>query len=78
MMAALAAIALETPAQAWDGPWCAGQSAGPDGWIENCSMPSFDSCRREVVAGNRGVCFPNPNWMAYQPARRPAGKRKYR
>jgi hypothetical protein len=30
---------------------------------ENCSMPSLEMCRQEVIAGNRGFCSPNPRWQ---------------
>jgi hypothetical protein len=46
------------------GPWCAGQSIGWS-WQENCTLPSLEICRREVIAGNRGVCFPNPSWAGH-------------
>jgi hypothetical protein len=42
------------------GPWCAVQSIGHGTVTENCSMQSFEQCRLEVIAGNRGFCQPNP------------------
>ena len=60
----------------WQGPWCSGQSIGWS-WQENCTLPSLDVCRREVVSGNRGVCFPNPSWPG-PAASAPHGKRKRR
>ena len=44
------------------GPWCAMQSIGHGSITENCSMQSFEQCRLEVIAGNRGWCQPNPRW----------------
>jgi hypothetical protein len=48
------------------GPWCAVQSIGFGTVIENCSMQSFEQCRLEVIAGNRGFCQPNPYWAGYR------------
>jgi len=45
-----------------NGPWCAMQSIGHGSMTENCSMQSFEQCRLEVIAGNRGWCQPNPRW----------------
>jgi hypothetical protein len=60
------------------GPWCAGYSIGWS-WQENCTMPSLEYCRTQVIAGNRGVCFPNPSWAALpQAPRKPRSKRKPR
>ena len=44
------------------GPWCAVQSIGHGTVTENCSMQSFEQCRLEVIAGNRGFCQANPRW----------------
>jgi hypothetical protein len=56
------------------GPWCAVQSLGSGVVTENCSMQSFEQCRLEVVAGNRGFCTPNPYWAdqakAIEPVKR--------
>jgi hypothetical protein len=46
--------------QAGEGPWCASVNLGGGTEVLDCSMRSFDMCRREVIAGNRGSCFPNP------------------
>ena len=53
-----------------EGPWCAGYSLGIGTWVEDCSMQTFEMCRMEVIAGNRGVCSPNPRWRAYVPDQR--------
>jgi hypothetical protein len=44
------------------GPWCAVESLGFGTVNENCSMQSFEQCRMETIAGNRGYCIPNPRW----------------
>jgi hypothetical protein len=44
---------------------------------ENCTIPTFELCVQEVIAGNRGFCIPNPRWQAPRPAaRQPRGQRK--
>jgi hypothetical protein len=44
---------------------------------ENCTLPTFELCVQEVIAGNRGFCIPNPRWQAPRPtARQPGGRRK--
>ena len=44
---------------------------------ENCTLPTFELCVQEVIAGNRGFCIPNPRWQAPAPApRQPRGQRK--
>jgi len=60
-MAALA----PPPVAASQGPWCASQPAGPGGLIEDCRFRTFDQCRSEVIAGNRGVCIQNPRWPGW-------------
>jgi hypothetical protein len=65
--AAAAAMFLGIPpANAiYQGPWCAVQSLGADTGIWNCRMRTFEECRLEVVAGNRGHCTQNPNWPGW-------------
>jgi hypothetical protein len=46
--------------QAKEGTWCASVNIGAGTEALNCSLRSFEMCRREVIAGNRGSCFPNP------------------
>lgn len=64
ILAAAAAVPLllaaPANAQTRGGAWCAGQTIGGDSWKENCTFRSFEACRREVVAGDRGICFQNP------------------
>jgi hypothetical protein len=49
----------------YQGPWCAVQTLGSDTAIWNCRMHTFEECRLEVVAGNRGHCTQNPNWPGW-------------
>ena len=62
-----------------NGPWCAVQSLGFGTVKEDCSMRTFEQCRMETIAGNRGYCVPNPYWSgAYgfaEPSRRPHKRR---
>jgi hypothetical protein len=63
--ATAAALSFSIPSQARvEGPWCAGYSVGHGTWVEDCSMRTFEMCRMEVIAGNRGFCSPNPRWQA--------------
>ena len=68
LIAALAASILfdlragQAYAQAFEGPWCALQNVGSGSMVENCRMATFEQCRLEVVAGNRGFCKPNARW----------------
>jgi hypothetical protein len=64
LIAAAAALPLflAAPADAQTrggGSWCAGQTIGADSWTEDCSYRSLAACRRQVIAGNKGVCSPN-------------------
>jgi hypothetical protein len=83
-VAALAATLAPAPAGAapYQGPWCAVQSLGADTGIWNCRMRTFEECRLEVVAGNRGHCTQNPNWPGWYngqgDALTPARKRRAR
>src|SRR5215831_15523753 len=47
--------------QATQMPWCAGTSKG-DFFSYNCTLPTYEMCVQEVIAGNRGFCSPNPNY----------------
>jgi hypothetical protein len=61
------AMFLTGPATAvpYQGPWCAVQSVGHDTAVWDCRMRTFEECRLEVVAGNRGHCTQNPNWPGW-------------
>jgi hypothetical protein len=56
LAAAAAPLLLAAPSDA-RAAWCAGQTIGGDSWSENCQFRSFQACRREVLAGNRGQCY---------------------
>jgi hypothetical protein len=58
--------------QTSEGSWCASVNIGSGTEVQNCSMRSFEMCRREVIAGNRGSCFPNPRWPSFALQRRRA------
>jgi len=45
---------------------------------ENCTLPTFEMCVQEVIAGNRGFCNPNPRWQDPSPAVRQTGARRKR
>jgi len=64
LIAAAATIFLAPAAShAYEGPWCAVQSTGMDSVVQNCRMRTFEECRMETIAGNRGFCTPNPRWQ---------------
>jgi hypothetical protein len=69
LVIAAAAMGMAAPAPAgaapYGGPWCAVQNVGEDSGIWNCQMRTFEECRLEVVAGNRGHCTQNPNWPGW-------------
>jgi hypothetical protein len=76
--AVAAAMSLDPRvSQAYEGPWCALTEIGGGAMYENCTLPTFEMCVQEVIAGNRGFCIPNPRWQG--PAlvvRQPGGRRK--
>ena len=55
-------------------PWCAGTNTG-DFFHYNCTLPTYEMCVQEVIAGNRGFCGPNPNYRGPAVAP-PRAKRK--
>jgi Protein of unknown function (DUF3551) len=65
------------PSQAFQGPWCAGTNTGGNTFHYNCSMPTFEMCVQEVIAGNRGFCSPNPYYRPEPPPRRGKRQRQY-
>jgi hypothetical protein len=82
---ALAALTIfgNRPSQAYyDGRWCAVSSMGRGGAIERCDFNSFEACRMEVIAGNRGFCRPNSYWSgsyaAEPPVHRKARRHRHR
>jgi hypothetical protein len=63
---ALAAMAFSgsRPAEAYnDGPWCAVYGIGEGSTTERCDYRDFESCRLDIVAGNRGFCRQNGYWQ---------------
>jgi hypothetical protein len=48
--------------KAAEGPWCALIAMTDDSTYEDCQYRSFEECRPNVLAGNRGFCNPNPRW----------------
>ena len=76
---AAGAAMLQDPraSQAYEKPWCALTEIAGGAMYENCTIPTFELCVQEVIAGNRGFCIPNPRWQAPRPsARQPGGRRK--
>ena len=78
LAAALTVAALSfsaNPSKAGEGPWCAIISIGPGAVYEDCQYWTFEQCRPNVLAGNRGFCNLNPryagNWHGYAPAEKP-------
>jgi hypothetical protein len=49
----------------YEGPWCAVQTVGGDTVTYDCSMRTFEECRLQVVAGNRGHCEQNARWPGW-------------
>ena len=77
LIAAAAAILLAPAAShAYEGPWCAVQSTGMDSVVENCRMRTFEECRMETIAGNRGFCKPNARWQGARAVEQPRRPRK--
>ena len=76
--AALVVIPFEaSPAQAYEGPWCAIQNMGNGSAYEDCQYATLEACRPNVLAGNRGFCNPNPRWVGtYPPGTKARSKRK--
>jgi len=68
------------PANAYSGnaPWCAVVNLGNDSSVPLCYYWSFEHCRENVIAGNRGFCNTNPYWVAAHgaPAPGPRASRK--
>jgi hypothetical protein len=66
MAAATVAMFLDLPAgnAVYEGPWCAVEIGRGSGYY-NCRMRTFEECRLDVVAGNRGFCTQNPNWPGW-------------
>jgi hypothetical protein len=64
------------PARAYyDGPWCGVYSTGRGSSHEKCDYRTFESCRMDIVAGNRGFCRPSQYWQGNTEARAPRHKK---
>jgi uncharacterized protein DUF3551 len=82
LLAAIAIVAMSfdlRPAKAsGDAPWCAVITLGEDVSYEDCRYRSFEECRPNVLAGNRGFCNPNPRYIGNNAAAKPRkAKRRY-
>jgi len=75
-LAALAILALASPAAAIEYPWCAQYGGGDDGDGRNCGFVSREQCM-ETVRGMGGFCEINLFYKgaAERPAK-PARKRR--
>ena len=80
IMIALATTALpgSDPAQAYDGPWCGVYSIGDGSSVEKCDFRNFESCREEIVAGNRGFCRQNGYYQGNPEASAPRPRKARR
>ena len=76
--AALIVAALSfsaNPSNAREAPWCAVIAIGTGAVYEDCQYWTFEQCRPNVLAGNRGFCNLNPRFAAADwPGYAPAGK----
>ena len=75
---ATTALAGGQPAQAYyTGAWCAVYALSPGGASERCEYRDFESCRQEIIAGNRGFCRQNGYVQGYQSAAPRTRKPRY-
>jgi hypothetical protein len=59
-------LGLASPAQAYEGPWCAVVNLGIGSVQERCGMPTFEVCRREALAfGPSSFCRQNSRYLPY-------------
>ena len=49
----------------YDGPWCGVSTIGRGSAIEKCDYRTFEACRMDIIAGNRGFCRPNGYFQGY-------------
>ena len=60
VVAAAVAMLLDLRvSQATQMPWCAGTNVGHD-FHYNCTLPTYEMCVQEVIAGNRGFLQSKP------------------
>lgn len=50
-----------------DAPWCAVVEIGAGEVYWDCQYQTFEACRPNVIAGNRGFCNINPTGPGPQP-----------
>src|SRR5215472_3906756 len=62
--------------QATQMPWCAGTNTGRS-FHYNCSLPTYEMCVQEVIAGNRGFCSPNPYYRGPEVVPPRAKRKRY-
>ena len=67
ILAAAAAVAVDSPAQAQNYPWCAFYDTGDQ--AINCGFVSREQCM-ETVSGIGGFCMPNNTYQPLKPPRR--------
>jgi hypothetical protein len=60
----------------YDGPWCGVFTLGPGVVAEKCDYRDFETCRMDIIAGNRGFCRVNGYYLESHPAK-PHKKRKH-
>jgi len=63
--------------QAAQMPWCAGTDIGGGVFQYNCTLPTWEMCVQEVIAGNRGFCCPNPNYRGPESVPPRAKRKRY-
>ena len=63
--------------QAAQMPWCAGTNIGGGVFHYNCTLPTWEMCVQEVIAGNRGFCSPNPYYRGPESAPPRAERKRY-
>lgn len=80
----MAAVALASVSvgprhtEAYEAPWCAVISTGEDSVYWDCQYRSFEECRPNVLAGNRGWCNPSPYYVAPSAEHKQPRKRRAR
>ena len=75
----VAATSFSMPsAGASEAPWCAVISLGPGSVYEDCQYRTFEQCRPNVLAGNRGFCNQNPRYVGNVSAKSRSSSRKRR
>jgi hypothetical protein len=65
-------------AEASEAPWCAVISTSEDSVYWDCQYRSFEECRPNVLAGNRGWCNPSPYYVAPSAEHKQLRKRRAR